>query len=128
MHALCLVLTCNRHEIQTPFVARLLRFGPYTPYIARRGHCEVQAKSGDALVRFPIPEIIPQIDDFSRATARGGLLASPCRRKRSATRCLRWRLRGVEAEDAYPSDKMAIFEADYCQNSLGAAAPRLRRG
>ena len=36
-----------------------------------------------------------------------------------------WRLLGAEAEDAYPSEKMAVFEADYGQNSLGAAAPRL---
>ena len=43
----------------------------------------------------------------------------------SAARCLLWRLLGAEAEDAYPSDKMAVFEADYGQNSLGAAAPRL---
>ena len=32
---------------------------------------------------------------------------------------------GAEAEDAYSSEKMAVFEADYSQNSLGAATPRL---
>ena len=37
------LLTCNHCEIQTPLLAPLLRFGPNTPYIARRGHCEDQA-------------------------------------------------------------------------------------
>ena len=70
-------LTCNHCEIQTPCLAPLLRFGPNTPYIAPRsveGIAGIRPMGLTLSSASPLPEIIPQSDDFSRL--REGLLAS----------------------------------------------------
>ena len=116
------LLTCETGEIRTPFVARVLRFAGNTPYIVRRGHHKDHARDGGALSSFPVPEIIPKSGDFA---GKPVLRHRATTRDRSTTRSLPFGLRSARPEDAYPSDKSAVFVASSGQNSLAAAAPRM---
>ena len=121
---------CGTTEIQTPFVARVLRSAGNTPYIVRveaRGHHkDVMDEScpcrRSALSSFPGREIIPKSGDFA---GKPVLRHRTNTRDRSAARCLPFGLRSARPEDAYPNDKTAVFVDSSGQNSLGAAAPRM---
>ena len=69
-----------------------------------------------------LPEIIPRNGEFA---GKPVLRHRTTERNRSAARCLLYELRDAKPENAYPSDKSAVFVASNGQISLSAAAPRV---
>ena len=86
--------------------------------IVRRVH----ARRCVTLIPYPVREIVRKNREFARIAHKASRDASGIG---SATRWASLGLRSVRTDDAYPSDKSAVFVASSGQNSLAAASPRM---